>query len=213
MLDTRALPTRVFSWASSFGEPDPDLSKAHKWDVRVEKYLVDTLGATAWDETYGQTLGYRWRGEDTLTWGNPNEWVRINWLRNIIMGDAEMEALTLLSADLFSVMLKAQITRLEQIYSFRQDEAVKRFLEKNSAIVLLLLEAKSVRDHFFGTGIDISLEVVSDPEATNNSQLFGYIHTPGLPPDVALERINAMDEAWFLKKFEQTGGQFNFILA
>lgn len=211
MLDTRALSNIAFPSTSSFVEPDLDLVKARNWDVRVEKSIADILGATAWDESYGQTFNYRWRGADTLTWGNLDEWVRINWLRDIFKGNAEMKPHTL-STELFSVMLKSQIAKLEQVYTFRHDEIVKKFLEKNSSIVLLLLEAKPVLYHFFGKGIDVSLEVVSDPEATNSSQLFGYIHIPGLSPDVALEQINAMDEAWFLKKFEQTGGQFNFIL-
>jgi hypothetical protein len=213
MLDTKTFLPNPSSWASSSGVPMPDPTKASRWNDRVVEHLVDFLGASASIETYEQTSGYRWRGQDTLTWGNPNEWVVINWMRNIMLGDPGMEVVALSKQiDLWCVLQSARITNLEHVYTFRQAENVKGFLFKNPTIVSVIIEAKTVLEKFFGPDIHVSLEVVSDPETKDNTQLFGYIQTGDMLPDVAFECLNAMDEAWFIKQFDLTSGLFNFSL-
>lgn len=212
MFETKSLPSQSSSWAV-IDVPIIVPAESQKWDISTEKILVDFLGASAWDESYDQTFGYRWRGEDTLTWGNPNEWVLINWVRNIFLRKPDMETNAMSKqVGFWQVLQDTRIARLEQVYKFHHAEKVKQFLVNNPVIISILLEAQAVLEKFFGSDVGVTLEVVSDPEASDNSQLFGYIHTGDMAPDVAFKHINAMDEAWFLKKIDLIGGLFNFNL-
>ncbi|MBA4385464.1 MAG: hypothetical protein C0410_12070 [Anaerolinea sp.] len=168
---------------------------------------------TAWDESYYQTFGYRWKGEDTLTWGNPNEWVLINWLRNFFLNDPNCEKEVFIHQDAFwEILRNVRITKLEQIYTFRNKEKVRQFFEKHPPLISVLLEAKSVLSIYFGANIHVTLEIVSDPDVPDFNRMFGYIGTGGLSPDVAFERLAAMDNAWFLKQVDNIGDLFNFNL-
>jgi hypothetical protein len=206
-----------------------------KWGERAARYFLDALGASAWDEAYGQTLGYRWKGEDTLTWGNADEWIVIKWLaqRFVLQEQADMSFVANASdtaaslfftqeqvdlsvfaeqeANLWAIVYEARIAKLGSIYTFRNSDEVIEFLINNK-IFSVLWEAWPVLQEFFGSDISVALEVVNDPETTHTKQLFGYISAMSLSPDEAFERLNAFDEAWFLKQFVLTGGLLNFNL-
>lgn len=213
MLDSRAFPAVYSTWPSSDTMPE-ETEKGGSWDEKTKKAFIDFLGASAWDESYEQTFGYRWRGQDTLTYGNPNEWVLINWVRKFFLGEPRMEAIASPNQlDLFFTVLKSsRLAKLEQSFTFRQPEQVIEFLGNNPNLITILLEAKPILEKFFGAGVDVTLEIVPDPEAPDYSQLYGYIHTGDLSPEEAFERLNAMDDAWFLKQINLTGGLFNFNL-
>jgi len=187
-----------------------------KWDKKATQYFVDMLGASAWDEAYGQTFGHRWKGEDTLTWGNADEWILIKWLaqRIFAQGQAqeELNAFPQQEINLWAVVYEARIAKLESFYTFRNSDEVKIFLINNKRIFSVLWGARPVLEEFFGTDISIALEVINDPESTNIKQLFGYINAGSLSPDEAFERLSAFDDVWFLKQFDLTGGLFNFNL-
>lgn len=185
-----------------------------KWDAKATQYFVDALGVSAWDETYNQTFGYRWKGEDTLTWGNADEWILIKWLlqRFFAQEQLDISAFAKQEVNLWAVVYEARIAKLESIYTFRSPVDVKKFLIDNKRIFSVLWDARPVVEEFFGNNISISLEVVSDPEAANIKQLFGYINVASFPPEEAFKRFNAFDEVWFLKQFDLTGGLFNFNL-
>jgi hypothetical protein len=194
MLDTTSLPLST------------SLIPTPKWDNKIAQYLKDVLGGSAWDETYGQTFVYRWRGEDTLTWGNVDEWILVKWLAQQFFAHEQLDA------NVWNVINEARIASLEAKYEFRNPVEVKGFLMEHNQTLSVLWNARSVVEEFFGNNVSIALEVVHDPEAENIKQLFGYINAAPLSPDEAFERFTAFDETWFLKQFELTGGLFNFNL-
>lgn len=188
----------------------------NKWEKKAPQYFVDMLGASAWDETYDQTFSHRWKGEDTLTWGNADEWIVIKWLVQRILAQEQTEeklnALAQQELNLWAVVFEARIAKMETKYIFRNSDEVKNFLLNHKQILSVLWDAHPVLEGFFGNNVSIALEVVHDPETVNAKQLFGYINAGSFSPDEAFERLNAFDEAWFLKQFDLTGGLFNFNL-
>ncbi|MBU4224946.1 MAG: hypothetical protein KKC71_03910 [Chloroflexi bacterium] len=172
------------------------------------------LGVSAWDEAYGQTFGYRWKGEDTLTWGNADEWILIKWLAQRFFTQEQLDISTFAKQEvnLWAVVYEARIAKLESIYTFRNSDAVKKFLIDNKRIFSVLWDTRPVVEEFFGNDASIALEVVNDPESANVKQLFGYINAGALSSEEAFERLSAFDEVWFLKQFDLTGGLFNFNL-
>jgi hypothetical protein len=187
-----------------------------KWEKKAPQHFVEMLGASAWDETYSQTFSYRWKGEDTLTWGNADEWILIKWLaqRIFAQGQAEekLNALAQQELNLWAVVFEARIAKLETKYTFRNSNEVKNFLMNHKRVLSVLWDARPVLEEFFGNNISIALEVVCDPETNNAEQLFGYINAGSFSPDEAFERLNAFDDVWFLKQFDLIGGLFNFNL-
>jgi len=187
-----------------------------KWDKKATQYFVDMLGASAWDEAYGQTFSHRWKGEDTLTWGNADEWILIKWITQHIFAQEQaqekLNAFAQKEVNLRAVVYEARIAKLESIYTFRNSDEVKIFLINNNRIFSVLWGARPVLEEFFGNDVSIALEVVNDSESANVKQLFGYINAGTLSSDEAFERLSAFDEVWFLKQFDSTGGSFNFNL-
>lgn len=190
------------------------VASSSKMDNKIAQHLMDVLGSSAWDETYGQTFGYRWKGEDTLTWGNADEWIFIKWLAQQFFTQEKLDLSVFArqELDVWSVVSEARIAKLENKYAFRNPVEIKRFLISHRQVLTVLWDARSVLKEFFGNEVSIALEVVHDPEAENIKQLFGYINVASFPPDEAFERFNAFDETWFLKQFDLTGGLFNFNL-
>jgi hypothetical protein len=185
-----------------------------KWGEKTSQSFVDALGVSVWDETYGQTLGYRWKGEDTLTWGNADEWILIKWLaqRFFAQEHLDISIFAQQEVNLWAVVSEMRIAKLETIFNFRNPDEVKRFLGEHKLIISVLLNARSIVEEFFGNDVPVALEVVIDPEALSKKQLFGYISTGSMPLDEAFERFNAFDESWFLKQYDLTDGLFNFNL-
>ena len=190
-----------------------------KWNEKAAEFFVDALGVSAWDESYGQTFGYRWRGEDTLTWGNVDEWILIKWLFQRFFGQGQLQddlnysvLLAQQEVDLRTVINETRIAKLEAKYTLRNSNEIRMFLIEHKQVLSVLWDARSIVEEFFGNDVSIDLELVNDPESYNSKQLFGYINAKSLSPDEAFERLSAFDEAWFLKQLDLTGGLFNFNL-
>ena len=205
MFDT----TRVSPILSSFSP---------KWDKRAKEFFIDALGVSAWDESYGQTFGHRWKGEDTLTWGNVDEWILIKWLsqrffeQEQLQDDSNYSALAQQEVNLRTVIDETRIAKLEAKYTLRNPGEIKRFLLEHKRVLSVLWDARSIVEEFFGNDVSVDLEVVNDPESYGSKQLFGYINAKSLSPDEAFNRLSAFDDAWFLKQFDLTNGLFNFNL-
>jgi len=105
----------------------------------------------------------------------------------------------------------ARLRQLEGLYLLRGSVAVRHFLRANPQLVSILLEAHFHLQEHFGPNLQVALEVVSDPEATGQEQLFAYIRT-SLPVDEALARLDRLDEGWFLGQLDQVDGLLNFNL-
>jgi hypothetical protein len=183
-----------------------------EWGEKTPSSLVDVLGVSAWDEAYDQTLGYRWKGEDTLTWGNADEWILIKRFvqRFFNQKDLDISIFAQQEVKLWDVISEVRISKLETIFIFRNPDEIKKFLVEHRLIIPVLLNARSIIEKFFGNDVPIALEVIIDPEAKNNKQLFGYISTGSMPLGDALERFNTFDESWFIQQYELTDGLFNF---
>jgi hypothetical protein len=94
---------------------------------------------------------------------------------------------------------------LERLYTFRRRAEVSQFLEKHPFLVPLLLEAYSEFGNYFGPYPQVFLEVVTDPEAADDRQLFAFISTR-LSPDEALDRLEQFDKSWWLSALDRAEG-------
>jgi len=94
---------------------------------------------------------------------------------------------------------------LERLYIFKDQAEVSRFLEKYPFLVPLLLEAYGhIALHFPYS--QVFLEVVSDPEASSDSQLVAFIAT-SLAPGEAVNRLDRFDDAWWLDALDRAQGK------
>lgn len=119
-----------------------------------------------------------------------------------------------LRRDITSSVLVEQgekLSRIKRIYGFREEAEAARFLRMHPALIDLLLEAPPHFERYFGPNPQVVLEVVVDPEASDSEELFANICT-SLPAEEALERLDQLDEGWFLDQLERTAGRFNFNL-
>jgi hypothetical protein len=98
-----------------------------------------------------------------------------------------------------------EILSLEQLYTFRGRLEVQRFLEEYPVLAPLLLEAYGKIGSYFGPYPEVALEVVTDPEAADDRQLFAFIGTC-LSPDEALDRLEQFDKSWWLSALDRAEG-------
>lgn len=92
---------------------------------------------------------------------------------------------------------RIEIRLLERLYIFREPKEVSRFLEDNPFLILLLLEAYGQIERYFEPYPQVFLEVVTDPEASDDHELFALIYT-SLTPNEALDRLDRFDRDWWL---------------
>ena len=102
-----------------------------------------------------------------------------------------------------------EIRLVERLYTFRKGVKVSRFIERNSFLMPVLLEAYSYIEDYFGPYPQVFLEVVSDPEVQGLLELFGYIATR-LTYEEAGKRLRRFDRDWFLNQLPQVKGLLNF---
>lgn len=96
-------------------------------------------------------------------------------------------------------------TLLSSLFTFRDPQAVVSFLRKNDFLVPLLIEAnKEIKKHFPES--QTYLELVSDPEAVDEWQLFLYISTK-LAPREARPILKRLDNEWWLAALERAQGK------
>lgn len=99
-----------------------------------------------------------------------------------------------------------EVQMLEQLYVFRKRMEVLRFLDVHLFLVPLLLEAYAKIGNYFEPYHPVFLEVISDPEATNDRQLFAFIGTH-LSPDEALDSLEYFDDEWWLDTLDEARGK------
>jgi len=176
----------------------------------LKKHILEALGASAWQVSQ-QTFGYRWRGEDTLNSGNLDIWIQSK-LALCLVDRSQTEACLMGYGPLREFIAEsARLRQLGVLYLLCDSVAVRHFLRANPQLIHVLLEAHfHLREHF-GPNSQVVLEVVSDPEAKDQEQLFAYIRT-SLPVDEALAGLDRLDEEWFLGQLDQVGGLLNFNL-
>lgn len=216
LMSTAYFPERRYGSAYPLilDEPDAETLRKRALDRpgsgALSKLVLEALGASAWQSSQ-QTFGYRWRGEDTLDWGNLDNWIQIKLARDMIENARVQTLLVRYDALRQFIVESSHLRQLGEFYSFRNVMAVRRFLRVHPQLTKVLLEAHAYLQKLFGPVPQVVLEVVSDPEAEGWSQLFAYILT-GLPVDEAQARLDELDEEWFLDQLDQVDNFFNFNL-
>lgn len=103
------------------------------------------------------------------------------------------------------------VDRLRDLYEFKGAPDVERFLETHLWLNDLLLEAREVIRTYFGDDVEVALEVVADPEALGDEQLFVLIRTD-LPRQEARARLAELDQEWWLDALPATEGKMEIAL-
>lgn len=99
--------------------------------------------------------------------------------------------------------LHREVTLLSRLYNIRGESEVFKFLEDKPSIISLVLEAhERIRD-YFGSSTELVLEVITDPEATEDYELVIFVRT-SLSPDDAFRMLEQLDEEWWLDASEDT---------
>ena len=97
---------------------------------------------------------------------------------------------------------RQEIAWLNEIFAFRRQPQVAKFLRDHPFLAPLLSEAYLEIEKHFGPSPSVFLEVVTDPEATDDHMLYALIGTR-LPPEDALERLDRLDEDWWLGSLDR----------
>jgi hypothetical protein len=105
-----------------------------------------------------------------------------------------------------NVTIEPALQSLEQFYTFRRPEEVMEFMRAHPFLVPLLEEVRGQIAQYFGLTPEVILEVVTDPEAENDLDLFAFIRT-SLPPDEALSKLDRLDQEWWLDRVDHAEGK------
>ena len=89
------------------------------------------------------------------------------------------------------------IGNLRKRYEFREGGEVENFLRQNPFLTELLLVAPGKIRKYFGSGPQLALKVVKDPEVGKDRRLFVLIRTE-LHPEDALDRLDELYDDWWL---------------
>jgi hypothetical protein len=93
--------------------------------------------------------------------------------------------------------LHRELTLLGRLYNIRRESEVFEFLEDKPSLISLVLEAhERIRD-YFESSKELVLEVITDPEATEDYELVIFVRT-NLSPDDAFNKLEQLDEGWWL---------------
>lgn len=207
----RPTPIGRLSWLPERDEgTDESLLKE-----RVERYMVDVLGA-AIEQNPQETFSYRRRGEDTLTWGEPDEWIAVQWLRllsqygtGLPSGLAERLQESYIS--LQDALITARLYRLEELYEVGDREQVRGFLIDHPHLITFLDDSFYYLQKHFGNTVRYILELVKYPDDPDFESLVVFIATP-LSVDEALAKLDALDSEWYLDQANRVGELINFNL-
>lgn len=97
------------------------------------------------------------------------------------------------------------VPEIERLYTVRRPDEVWAFLRAHPELVPLLKEAyQRIQKHFPDS--PVALEVIADPEAPDDRDLWAFIQTT-LPPEEALEQVNRFDEEWWLAALDKANGK------
>jgi len=98
----------------------------------------------------------------------------------------------------------ATFSSIESLYSLQGKTAVVQFIDEHSFLIPLLLEAREKIDVYFPNP-EVSLEVITDPEAEGDYQLLASVST-NLSAEDAYRRLKEFDRAWWLDTLGRSQG-------
>ena len=105
-----------------------------------------------------------------------------------------------------SILTQQDVDSLDRLYAFRRRDEVISFLSDHPFLVELLQEAHGEIQIYFNSYLQMTLEVVADPEAIDDRELVLFIHTE-LPPVEALASLHRLDEDWWLDASDASRGK------
>ena len=109
-----------------------------------------------------------------------------------------------------AILADGFVSTLKTLYEFK-DDSPESFLRENLALSGLLFRAYGeIRKHF-GSEVKTILEVVADPEAPSDGQLFVLIRTE-LPRREARTRLAELDRGWWLRVLPTADGKVEIAL-
>ena len=98
----------------------------------------------------------------------------------------------------------ATFSSIESLYSLTGKAAVTRILDEYSFLIPLLLEAHGKIAVYF-LNPEVSLEIITDPEAEGDYQLLASVST-SLGAEDAYRRLKEFDRAWWLDELGRSQG-------
>ena len=93
---------------------------------------------------------------------------------------------------------------IEGMYSMEGEEAVAQILKEHSFLIPLLRKAREKLDGYFPNS-EVSLEVITDPEAKSDYQLLATVSTD-LPAEDAYRKLKEFDRDWWLDELGRSQG-------
>lgn len=104
-------------------------------------------------------------------------------------------------------LCQQDIELLRKYYVIEDNDEFGNFFISHNQLMNILLEAPKWIEKIFGEPIKIHLRVYFDPEE-DYEELFIIIKT-SLKPKEGLNRLNVLDEEWFIKVVDKAGGYLN----
>ena len=100
---------------------------------------------------------------------------------------------------------------IAQNFILRQPSHILEFIDSHPFLESLLLETYRAVSKHFGPSPRIALELMHDPEVPDASELIAFIQTH-LSPDEVLEKLDQLEEDWWLDALERAGQEFSINL-
>ncbi len=187
-----------------------EASKESEALLARERVVFNVLASTVSQDLSDSQL-YRSHGQESWSWGDPDEWIKIQWLINALFGRDSALALKQYPT-LGQIVNDVQIGELEHYYHLRNAQQVREYLQSYPQLLQFLLDSYKRLRKYFGFEAKFELEVVTDPEVEYQTRfLFVYIRT-SLDVDDALARLEQFDDEWYLDRFDKFGALVNFNL-
>jgi hypothetical protein len=91
-----------------------------------------------------------------------------------------------------------QIEQLDRLYVYRDRGKVVNFLQENPSLFRLLRDVYHKAQEYFGAGVEVILDVLTDYEVPTHRELVALVQTP-LPVGEALDRLDRLYQEWWTK--------------
>jgi len=96
------------------------------------------------------------------------------------------------------------LQELERLYSFRRSIEVRKFLDEQAFLVPLLDAAHDAAIRYFAP-VSLALEVIADPDSTNDQQLVLFVVLQSTPAE-AFAKLQLFDDEWWLDAIDEAKG-------
>jgi hypothetical protein len=137
-------------------------------------------------------------------------WRKLSGLTGLFQEIFEMKGVLEETNRLVAGSSLTEIPTIEKMYVFRRSAEILQFLEENLFLIPLLKEAYIRIGSYFPSS-KVSLEVVADQEMTDEKQLVIFISVDS-DSEQATERLDRLDEEWWLDALEKTQGKLCITL-